>query len=248
MLNPQILKNNLRTAVIFFEDIIFPRRCVCCGRYNEYSYLCHKCFGTLPICQKLECMSCGAPSKAGESCVKCSKQTSIDNFFVASRYSDRNVVKIIKTFKYRFIADLSTPLSKLMTKYINRLIKLKNINIFQDNPILIPVPLHTRRLNWRGFNQSELLAQKLGDTFQLNTRTDVLIRKKEITPQAEVEIRQRVQNVKNIFSCKNKRDISGKHIMLIDDICTTGSTLNECAKALKKAGVKNVSAIVVAKG
>jgi len=112
----------------------------------------------------------------------------------------------------------------------------------------VPVPLHRRRFNWRGFNQSLLLAKYIGDKFYLPVREDMILRVKNTKPQTTTKNEEeRRKNIDKAFSCPNAEEMRGKNIILIDDVCTTSATLNECAKELKKAGAKNVWGLVVAR-
>lgn len=147
-------------------------------------------------------------------------------------YSYRNLLlkKAIHAFKYKFVKDLAKPLSKLLLKKINF-----------DYDFIIPVPLHQKRLRWRGFNQSELLAKEINQNKVLNA----LVKIKNTKPQMQLSEKQRKQNIKNTFKCVF--DLKNTKILLIDDIETTGSTLTECKKVLLKAGAKEVYCLTLAK-
>jgi len=111
------------------------------------------------------------------------------------------------------------------------------------------VPLHPYRQNWRGFNQSELLARSFANTFQMQSSDVGLIRTRKTAPQAHTDDKQqRAVNVAGIFFCPNPSVVAGRDIILIDDVCTSGATLNECARILKTAGGAKVTALVVARG
>jgi len=113
--------------------------------------------------------------------------------------------------------------------------------------LIMPVPLHKKRLRWRGFNQSELLAKGIKKYFNLDLRLDELIRTKHKKPQTKLSGRKRKENVKGCFFWKGDW-LDGKNIILVDDVITTGSTLNECAKVLKENGAGEVWGLVVARG
>lgn len=171
----------------------------------------------------------------------------MDYIFVVSDYNNDKVKKLIKCYKYRFIADLAKPLSDLISKYLFWLSNKKSFNIFQNSPLLIPIPLNSRRLNWRGFNQSELLAFELNKTIRLDLVTDLLFKHKS-SPQADIKKREeRLANAVGKFKYVGE-DLKGKDIVLIDDVCTTGATLNECAKVLKQNGAGKIYTLVIARG
>jgi ComF family protein len=157
------------------------------------------------------------------------------------------VAKAIHTYKYRFIATLAQPLGTWLANRVSEI----------DLPLpdlYIPVPLHPRRLRFRGFNQSALLAQALADTLTpgsvLPVLQDHLIRTRFTKPQMKTSSREeRLGNLKNAFAISetSTASIHGKAVWLIDDIATTGTTLEECARALKAAGAKSVFGIVLAR-
>jgi ComF family protein len=145
--------------------------------------------------------------------------------------------------KYRFIRSLADDIGTLTNKYLekNKLLDTKKLTV-------IPVPLHRLRLNWRGFNQSEIVAGHVAAHFRFEMRTDILRRIKHSIPQAEIHNRNsRIENIKNSFACKNPGLVTGKTILLIDDVSTTGSTLNACAEILKNSGAKEVIGLVFAR-
>jgi ComF family protein len=179
----------------------------------------------------------------------CAKTNAVDQLLIVADYKNLLVEKSLKFLKYKFIRDLERPLLILIKKYLKWLTLDKKFNVFQVNPLLISVPLHPRRLNWRGFNQSELFAKNLADTFQMETASDVIERMVNTVPQADIKEREeRLKNLNGIFGIFNKEKITGREVLLIDDICTTGATLNECAKVLKANGATKVTSLVVARG
>ena len=173
----------------------------------------------------------------------------MDQLLIVADYKNSLVEKSLKFLKYRFIRDLEQPLSVLIKKYLKWLTLDKKFNVFEVGPLLIPVPLHPRRLNWRGFNQSELLTKNLADTFQMEMAGDLIERTVSTVPQADIKEREeRLKNLNGIFKILNKEKIIGREVLLIDDVCTTGATLNECAKVLKANGATKIIALVIARG
>lgn len=231
----------------WFLDLIFPVRCIGCGKFGDY--ICRVCFKSISIKKSFECIGCKRNTPFGQTCYLCAKTNSVDQLLIIADYKNPLVEKSMKFLKYKFIRDLEQPLSILMKKYLKWLTLDKKFNVFQDNPLLVPVPLHSRRLNWRGFNQSELLVKELANTFQMEMVSDVIERASDTLPQADIEEKEeRLKNLNGIFKIKNGISITGREILLVDDICTTGATLNECAKVLKANGVSKVIALVVARG
>lgn len=150
--------------------------------------------------------------------------------------------------KYRFVKTLADDMGDLMAEYF-KLKFLPGLNINRDSALVVSVPLHRRRLNWRGFNQAEIIGRKLSSCFGLDFRQDVLRRSRYHLPQAQITDREsRFANVKGIFECQKTELAQNKIILLMDDVATTGSTLDDCARALKGAGAKEVIGFVFAKG
>jgi len=228
-------------------DIIFPRRCLGCG--HEGSYVCSNCFSSLSVLVGTACYICGKRSSSGKICTACQakKSSALDGLLVASDWESALLREMIYAFKYRFVKELSEPLTKLMIEFLERNEILKT---FKNNEIiLVPVPLHKKRLAWRGFNQSEILAKILSAHFSLPI-LPVLKRSRYNTPQAEIKSRaKRQENVKDSFkNIAAKDQLKDKIVILIDDVSTTSSTLLECAGALKPHKPKEIWGLVIARG
>ncbi len=220
-------------------DGLFPVHCLGCGALDEW--ICARCHSTLPIITEQHCPICKKHvTNNGETCFACIKKgTAIDGVFVVSYYGDALLKKTIHYYKYRFVSDLSEPLALLTAQ------ALQNATLPSPD-IIIPVPLHKRRYRWRGFNQAEKLAHSLD--LRIPVITDILIRMRYTKPQARTKSKKdRKQNLHNAFSVRQKHYIKNKHILLIDDVITTGTTLEECARALKKSGATTVHCLVLAR-
>lgn len=229
----------------FFNDLLFPFFCLNCGK--EGKPICFDCqkkaqllpFQVCPVCEK-------NLSPQGKPCSNCQeKNFPLDYLIIASDYQDQKIAKSIHLLKYNFIQDLVPFLGKIL---IDALIK----NQFPLPDYLIPVPLHPQRLRWRGFNQSELLAkhisQRLLPGMKIPVKTDWLIRKKKTESQMKItSAEKRKTNLKKAFAINLPTCFEGKNkrILLIDDVCTTGSTLIECAKTLCQIKPKSISALVI---
>lgn len=232
----------------WFLDLIFPVKCLFCGFISKkLVYVCRKCLRSLPVKRTFECIGCKKAVSLGQTCFQCSKDCQIDRLFVASDYTDKKVKKLIKTHKYQFIEDLHGPLYGLVARYLSWLGGQKKFNIFQTNPLMVPVPLSHYRLNSRGFNQAELLCQNISARMQFDFKSDVFIRQRSVA-QADIKTKsERQENIKGQLEYIGP-NLADRDIILIDDICTTGSTLNECAKILKQNGAGKIYALVVARG
>jgi ComF family protein len=148
---------------------------------------------------------------------------------------------MIHSFKYNRRRHLCQPLSLLAIEGIG--------GFFNDRKVdfILPVPLHNSRLRQRGFNQAVLLGSKVSRALDIPMLPDVLVRNRKTEPQVELSASERRLNVKDAFSVKKHQMLAGKRIILLDDVITTGSTMNECAKELKKAGAEIVIAVTIAR-
>lgn len=231
----------------FFLDLIFPKICLGCAR--EGFYLCENCLDKIPLTDKLACPSCDKITFYGRTCEDCRRKTYLTGLIYAASYKNPIINQAIRLLKYKYVKELSEVLAKIMLKFIKNSGFL--VNNFTDELIsflIVPLPLHRKKFLSRGFNQSELLAQKLAEEFDLELRTDLLIKTKNTRSQTDLKEEKRRINVQDAFGVKNKKEIKDKIILLIDDVITTGSTLNEAAKTLKRAGAKEIWGLTIAKG
>jgi len=236
----------------FILDMIFPIHCIACDKIG--AWICDECFRKIILKNEQVCPLCKKSFTAnGETCFSCRYESDIDGVLVASFYRKDKaktiLAKLIHYYKYRFISDINLPLGKILEKSI----LLSSLKL---PDIIVPVPLHHRRLRWRGFNQSQLLAHYLGINLtpglEIPVFKNIILRNRYTLPQMQVKNRlDRKNNVKGAFIFNKKefhsKQIKDKNILLVDDIITTGSTLFECAKVLKKNGAKKAYAIVLAR-
>ena len=160
--------------------------------------------------------------------------------------------------KYYFVKDIAVILGNYLSKFLQNKIQERSFlnNIFnkQDSDIfnkqdilIIPVPLYSRRLRWRGFNQAEEMAKIVAKNSNYEIDNNSLVRTKNKKAQAKLDEKQRRKNIENCFSW-NGENLKNKNIILLDDVVTTGATLDECAKVLKQNGAHRVWGLVIAKG
>ena len=218
-------------------ELFFPMRCLGCAEIG--AYFCEECQRTLGYRQSLLCPHCMEASLKGETHPDCQKQTFLDGLYFTFSYSGL-VKKAIKKIKYQKVWSITTKLVELASKDFPR-------SQFQ-NFVIIPIPLHSKRFQERGFNQSELLAKAWGDSLQLPMHANVLLRTKETKPQVDLKKKERRRNIAGAFSVIDNSILSGKDVLLIDDVATSGATLDEAAKILKIAGVKRAWGLVIAHG
>jgi len=186
---------------------------------------------------------CEQSSLRGETCNQCQSQHALDGLIVATHYSNPLVKKAIRNFKFLLVKSLHEQLARLIIKQIEQ------NSIPCKIEFVIPVPLHKKRLKWRGFNQAELLGNKIAEHLDIHIRTDILVRTKNTKAQSKIHDHEtRNENISEAFVCVKPDAVKQKNILLIDDVCSTGSTLNECAGVLKNAGAYKVWGVVVARG
>lgn len=230
-------------AVESFLDLIFPKFCISCKK--EGSYICPDCKLRLQVNYYPLCPVCKNKVSATQ---KCLHHKSATRFCLSSFSYDNILIKdLIHSFKYGFIKSIGPELAEFQIETIKKSLFYDHIRNAPQNFLLIPVPLHKKRLAWRGFNQSEILAKKISEELDLDIFCD-LKRIKHTPPQIDMTDKdQRQANIKNAFVCDKSRKIKGKIAILVDDMITTGATLEECAKILKKNGAKEVWALTLAK-
>jgi competence protein ComFC len=235
------MKQNLKTLGRFIFDLVFPITCMNCGR--EKTFLCERCLYKLEGLKNQLCLVCQKPAPYGRTHEKCVSRNTVDGSISALNYKNYEVKQIIATFKYKFIQILSDSLVSRLVKELNQQGLIDHFQKFT----LVPVPLHKRRFRWRGFNQSELLTDSLAKVLHINVNKDLIHRVKHAKPQTKLTREERKTNLAQTFAIKNPPRPGGKFI-IVDDVVTTGSTVNEIAKILKRSGASETWAITVAHG
>jgi len=215
-----------------FLELVYPCECVICGK--EKVFLCEVCRQSLRLVDQ-KCGECGEESEGGWTHKECRKKLSLDGLSVIWDYEDEKVRKIIKEIKFEFNREL-----------LRELVRGCDFKIEGKWDFLVPVPLFWQRKNWRGFNQAEILAEEVGEKLDLEVK-DVLRRSKKTEQQAKIKGKiNRIKNVKGVFEIKEGMDLKGKKVLLVDDVFTSGATMKEVGKKLKKAGVKKVWGVCLA--
>lgn len=219
-----------------FAQTLLPQRCLLCGASSGNSPFCAACQNDLPRHTMPACPVCALPTPQNEVCGQCLKHPpSFDASHAAFTYSFP-VDALLKTLKYRGLLTVADIMAQELTRQL------------QNRPppdLLIPMPLHPQRLQERGFNQAVEIARKLAQQNGCLLSLGSVIRTRHGEPQASLPLAQRAKNVKGIFA--TTQDLRGKSVWMVDDIMTSGASLNELAKTLKKAGAAKVECVVAAR-
>lgn len=228
-------------------DLLFPKECQKC--LSEGAWLCQNCFENIKFNKNHYCLHCKNLSLNGQFCHDCKSKFQIDGILIACNYKEYSISRLIKLMKYGFAQSIAEDLGRILSSFLN---KTKDESLFikalfdSDNSLIIPVPLHKKREKWRGFNQSQKISEFLSKQTDIRIK-DNLIRIKNTKPQVRLNAEQRKENIKNCFSWQGE-NLKNKNILLIDDVVTTGSTLNECSIVLKTNGAGKIWGLVIANG
>lgn len=219
-------------------DLILPKECLGCGL--EGVWLCPDCRRQTVRIKAFFCPQCQKINQNGEFCKDCRKNSNLSGIIIAAHYQKGVLKEAIHVYKYEGIwGELENYLADLLLK------RLKD-HLPSGKKVIIPIPLHYKKQLERGFNQAERLARILSRKFNLPLETKALKRIKETDSQANLKKNDRLKNIKGAFKIKNPKNIKGRTILLLDDVATTGTTLNEAARVLNKNGARRVWGIVIA--
>lgn len=223
-------------------SFLFPNPCVCCmrtaGRNRFLCPTCEKNFSFYPSTNT--CKTCGAPIPAGaDTCGKClSIKPAYTQLAVCAPYSGA-LRTALHRYKFYDRTDLAASFALMLATQLHRL----HLTNFQA---VVPVPLSRERLKQRGYNQSELIAKLVAKDFGVPCISNVLIRNRNTQQQAMLHKGQRSKNVRGAFALQNRDVLCGMHVLLVDDIFTTGATMQEAAKMLSFSAA-SVIACAIAK-
>jgi len=215
--------------------LIFPERCTGCNQLG--SLFCDECRRKVRFVLPPLCPLCGYPSSENLVCPQCQRSPLAIDGIRSVAFFEGPLRQAVHAFKYQGLCTLAVPLARMMSA------------CWQCEPlpadVIVPVPLHRRRLRERGYNQAGLLAQVLCRESNLPLYEDWLVRAKATSPQVELDAWARRKNVTGAFLCCQPEAVEGQRVLLIDDVCTTGSTLESCSLALRQAGARSVWAFTL---
>jgi len=220
-------------------DLLFPPQCVCCNA--DGSFLCDDCRRNIQPIDAPFCPVCGYPgARHPDDCRQCHSHPlhHLRGIRSVALFESRPLRTAIHKFKYQNYHVLAKSLAPLLaTCYTTTKLNTETI---------VPVPLHRTRYKYRGYNQAELLANELAKLIHQPINAQTLIRHRSTKSQMTLNAVERQHNVANAFICRNNH-LQNKTVLLIDDVCTTGATLDACAEAMRQAGAEAVFGLTLAR-
>ena len=234
-------------------DWLYPPCCRACGGRiggRDSEYFCSACWSDLRLVSHPLCSICGRPfldtSGDDHRCGGCLTRT--PRFSSARAWAcyprediaDDPLRQVVQKFKYGRKVSLGKPLGRLMAQGCQEYLSQRQVDL------IIPVPLHPKRLRWRGFNQSVLLARQVSRAYGLPMDPFIVVRHKETSPQTQLSEEERRKNVRGAFSLRSAA-LKGKGVLLVDDVYTSGATVNECSRVLKQGGAKEIHVLTLAR-
>ncbi|MBS1142032.1 MAG: Phosphoribosyltransferase [Proteobacteria bacterium] len=216
-------------------NAILPGSCLLCGADSQSELLCTKCNADLPGLPSHLCPLCADQTTHGERCGACLKDTPHFDRTIALFHYDFPLDRIVHVLKYGHQLAVATWCSEQLATRIAT----------DELDLIVPLPLHPQRLIERGFNQSAEIARTLGKSLAIPVDHTNVLRTRPTPPQADLPHKDRKKNVRGAFECR--ADLTGRRLLLIDDVMTTGATVNECARVLKLHGAASITVAVIAR-
>ena len=225
-----------------FLDLLFPKKCLECGRFGKY--ICKFCLTKVALSYSL-CSGCGLPTRNGLTHTFCKDKIPLKALISIWKY-EGVIRRAILKIKFNFASDIAKGLALLTVKRL----KTNQLTVSQlSNCLLVPIPLHRRRQNWRGFNQAAELGKIVALKMDCRFEPDLLKRVIDTKHQTRLNRLERSVNIKDAFEIVSHQSLTTDYrllIILFDDVYTTGSTMKEAARVLKKGGFKNIWGLTIA--
>jgi ComF family protein len=200
--------------------------------------LCEECQEQIAYVEPPFCARCGNTVFTNDLCARCQTNPLQIDRIRSVVYFEGVLREALHRFKYDQLTALARPLGDLLATY------------WRQHPmpvdVIVPVPLHNTRLRERGYNQAALLAREMARQVGVAVVERTLLRQRSTAPQVELDIKQRKKNVQGAFRCSSDA-LAGQRVLLIDDVCTTGATLEACAVAVREGGAHTVWALTLAR-
>ena len=251
------IQNLKNTIFENFSDLIFPKRCIHCQKFLEKKnklWLCKDCLKEIhlnnalfcPICKKrlFICKFKNSERLKISRCYHHQEKNFLYALGSATNFSSEIISKIIYTYKYQLLKDLSNLIASLIFIYLEKT-QLLNF-LLQSSWLCLPVPLSRKKEYFRGFNQVALFSQKIALKLGFEFSQKILVQIRPTQDQTHLNFSQRKENVKDAFKILDKEKVKNKNILLFDDVYTSGATMQEIAQLLKKAGAKKIIGLTFA--
>jgi ComF family protein len=231
-------------------SLLFPRHCVLCGESLEPGYLlclCPACWGGLPRVTQPFCPKCGRPIRGrtavpfDTACGECRLEERRFRVCRSAGVYEGRLKECVHMLKYEKKRELARTLGLFMAEVVGP--EIRGVNYGG----IVPVPMHRRRLRERGFNQALLLAQEMGRRTGIPVLRRVLRRSEAHAPQSTLSRAERLESVKGAFELRDEGKVCGKHLLLMDDVFTTGATAEECVRVLLRGGAMAVDIVTLAR-
>jgi len=225
-------------------DLVCPERCAACPTLvTGGAIFCHGCSAHVNVLGPPECDACGVPAPAATLCPGCTfaPDQSVRRARAWASYRvghvQEPVVRAVTSFKYERVTGLCRRMAQRMASRVPD----------SSVSLIVPVPLHERRLRERGFNQSALLARHLGHALDVPVDFDLLLRTRDTPSQTRANLRQRHARVTGAFRVTNRPTVHERSVLVVDDVWTSGATAHAAARALRDAGARTVDVITFAR-
>lgn len=225
----------------FTKDVLFPIFCFACGKEGEW--LCRLCIQNVHTDGVWACPLCHADTIGGVPCASCSQKSAIARHCAIAPYrEDDPVGRLIRAYKYDYAEEAFLVFGQMIDRFV-----AARRDMFSSYSAITPVPLHPRRFAERGFNQAEAIAQRLSSLLSMPV-IPCLRRIRYTKQQATLSKKDRRDNVKGAFAVRALSSGLPERVLLVDDVFTTGSTMQECARILIHAGARDVAGFTIARG
>ncbi len=216
------------------EQILPAQPCLLCGAMSQHGSWCAACDASLPYLQGAHCPVCALPTPDGAPCGRCLKKQPLFARTVAPFAYAFPLDRLVQALKFNGQLHLANGLADRLARCATH-----------RPDCIVPMPLHPARLAQRGHNQSLELARRVADRLDIPLLPNACLRVRDTPPQSELKWKEREKNMRKAFRCTE--DFSGKHVAMVDDVMTSGASLNALALALRRAGAREVSAWVIAR-
>jgi competence protein ComFC len=234
--------------VSFLGLIFFPSFCKICGCFlenPEEKIVCARCLREMNPSRRAFCWRCGrffSRTGAPYLCEECLKKSPVYTYHRSCGSYSGRLRDVILLFKYRKYRVLGRPLAEFMQSTLQ-----DHPQVWRNADLVVPVPLHKKRKRERGFNQSLILARHLSLWLKLPLDSGILFRPVFRPPQTSLNAAERRRNTRGVFAVKNPHKIQKKTVLLVDDVYTTGATLQECGRILLQSGARDIRAVTLAR-